>query len=355
MARGLYDVHGGADALAAKLDELCAEVSDGDRRAAPGRSCLSDRHSNAELAPIPSLLLTAAMHHHLVREKTRTQVGLVVEAGDVREVHHVALLIGYGAAAVNPYLAIESVEDLARSGVYVDVEPEKARHQRGQVARQGRAQGDEQDGRLHGRLLHRRADLRGAGPVPRARRPLLHRHHQQARRHQPRPRSPRRSARRHLRAYPADGIPLAHRLLPVGGEYQWRREGEPHLFDPETVFRLQHSTRSGRYDIFKQYTRHIDDQAERLMTLRGLLKFAADREPIPIEEVEPVSEIVKRFSTGAMSYGSISLEAHQTLAHRDEPASAASPTPARAARTPTGCTTRSGAARSSRSRRAGSG
>ena len=119
---------------------------------------------------------------------------------------------------------------------------------------------------------------------------------------------------RHLRAYPSDGIPLAHRLLPVGGEYQWRREGEPHLFDPETVFRLQHSTRSGRYDIFKQYTQHIDTQSERLMTLRGLLKFASDREPVPIEEVEPVSEIVKRFSTGAMSYGSISLEAHQTLA-----------------------------------------
>ena len=103
-------------------------------------------------------------------------------------------------------------------------------------------------------------------------------------------------------------------MLPVGGEYQWRREGEPHLFDPETVFRLQHSTRSGRYDIFKQYTSHIDTQAERLMTLRGLLKFASDRPPVPIEEVEPVSEIVKRFSTGAMSYGSISLEAHQTLA-----------------------------------------
>ncbi|MDX6320859.1 MAG: glutamate synthase large chain [Propionibacteriaceae bacterium] len=119
---------------------------------------------------------------------------------------------------------------------------------------------------------------------------------------------------RHLTAYPADGIPLAHRRLEVGGEYQWRREGEPHLFDPETVFRLQHSTRAGRYDIFKTYTAHVDEAAERLMTLRGLLKFNSDRPPVPIEEVEPVSEIVKRFSTGAMSYGSISLEAHQTLA-----------------------------------------
>ncbi|MDX6320858.1 MAG: glutamate synthase large chain, partial [Propionibacteriaceae bacterium] len=125
VARGLYDVHGGAEALARKLDELCAEVSaaieDGARTI-----ILSDRHSNAELAPIPSLLLTAAIHHHLVREKTRTQVGLVVEAGDVREVHHVALLIGYGAAAVNPYLVIESAEDLARNEVYTTVDPEQA-------------------------------------------------------------------------------------------------------------------------------------------------------------------------------------------------------------------------------------
>ncbi len=137
---------------------------------------LSDRHSTAELAPIPSLLLTGAVHHHLVREKTRTQVGLVIEAGDVREVHHVALLIGYGAAAVNPYLAMETVEDLARDGYYVDVEPEQAVAQPGEVARQGRAQGDEQDGRLDRRVLHRRPDLRGGRARPAARRPLLHRH-----------------------------------------------------------------------------------------------------------------------------------------------------------------------------------
>ena len=182
VARGLYEVSGGAEALAAKLDELCAEISaaiaDGARIIV-----LSDRHSNAELAPIPSLLLTAAIHHHLVREKSRTQVGLVVEAGDVREVHHVALLIGYGAAAVNPYLAIESVEDLARQRGLHRGRAGEGRHQRGQGARQGRAQGDEQDGRLDGRLVHRRADLRGPRPVPRAGRPLLHRHHQQARRH----------------------------------------------------------------------------------------------------------------------------------------------------------------------------
>ncbi len=312
VARGLYDVHGGAGALSAKLDELCAEVSEAIENGAR-TIVLSDRHSNAELAPIPTLLLTSAIHHHLVREKTRTQVGLVVEAGDVREVHHVALLIGYGAAGVNPYLAIESVEDLARSGVYVDIEPEKAvanvikslgKGVLKVMSKMGISTVASYTGAQIFEALGLSRDLvdqyftgttSKLGGIGLAELSEEVRH-------------------RHLVAYPADGIPLAHRDLPVGGEYQWRREGEPHLFDPETVFRLQHSTRSGRYDIFKQYTRHIDDQAERLMTLRGLLKFAAERPPIPIEEVEPVSAIVKRFSTGAMSYGSISLEAHQTLA-----------------------------------------
>ena len=279
---------------------------------------LSDRHSNAELAPIPSLLFTAAVHHHLVREKSRTQVGLVVEAGDVREVHHVALLIGYGAAAVNPYLAIESVEDLARHGVYTSVEPEKAvtnvikalgkgvlkvmsKMGVSTVASYTGAQIFEALG-----LSREVVDRYFTGTTSKLGGVTLEQIAEEV--HQ-----------RHLTAYPADGIPLAHRLLPVGGEYQWRREGEPHLFDPETVFRLQHSTRSGRYDIFKQYTNHIDTQSERLMTLRGLLKFASDRPPVPIEEVEPVSEIVKRFSTGAMSYGSISARGAPDAGHRDEP------------------------------------
>ncbi len=312
VARGLYEVSGGAAALTARLDELCAEISaaiaDGARII-----LLSDRHSNGELAPIPSLLFTAAVHHHLVREKTRTQVGLVVEAGDVREVHHVALLIGYGAAAVNPYLAIESVEDLARHGVYTSVEPERA------VANVVKALGKGVLKVMSKMGVSTVASYTGAqifealglsrevvdryftGTTSKLGGVTLDQIATEVH-------------RRHLTAYPADGIPLAHRLLPVGGEYQWRREGEPHLFDPETVFRLQHSTRTGRYDIFKQYTAHIDEQSERLMTLRGLLRFASDREPVPIEEVEPVSEIVRRFSTGAMSYGSISAEAHQTLA-----------------------------------------
>jgi glutamate synthase (NADPH) large chain len=312
VARGLYEVEGGGEALARRIDEICAEVSE-----AIGNGAriivLSDRHSTAELAPIPSLLLTGAVHHHLVREKTRTQVGLIVEAGDVREVHHVALLIGYGAAAVNPYLAMETVEDLARDGHFVDVDPDKAvknlvkslgkgvlkvmsKMGVSTVASYTGAQIFEVVG-----LSQSLVDRYFTGTVSKLGGIELGTVAEEV-------------AQRHRKAYPVDGLPPAHRALEIGGEYQWRREGEPHLFDPETVFRLQHSTRSGRYDVFKQYTQRVDEQSERLMTLRGLFGFRSDRQPIPIEEVEPVSEIVKRFSTGAMSYGSISKESHETLA-----------------------------------------
>jgi glutamate synthase (NADPH/NADH) large chain len=316
VSRGLYPVEGGGAAMAERIDEICAEVSaaiaDGARVIV-----LSDRHSTAEHAPIPSLLLTGAVHHHLVREKTRTQVGLLVEAGDVREVHHVALLVGYGAAAVNPYLAMESVEDLAREGYYVSAEPEQAvknlikalgkgvlkvmsKMGVSTVASYTGAQIFEAVG-----LSQTVVDRYFTGTTSKLGGIELDTIAEEV-------------ARRHATAYPRGGILPAHRELEIGGEYQWRREGEPHLFDPETVFRLQHSTRSGRYDIFKQYTARVDEQSERLMTLRGLFTFkdadGSGRQPIPIEQVEPVSEIVKRFSTGAMSYGSISKEAHETLA-----------------------------------------
>ncbi|KQT89263.1 glutamate synthase [Marmoricola sp. Leaf446] len=316
VSRGLYEVEGGGEALAARLQEICEEVS---AAIAEGARVivLSDRHADATKAPIPSLLMTAAVHHHLVREKTRTQVGLVVEAGDVREVHHVALLIGYGAAAVNPYLAMETVEDLARDGFYVKVEPEKAvanlvkslgkgvlkvmsKMGVSTVASYTGAQIFEALG-LSQELVDRyftgtTSKLGGIGLDVVA----------------------EEVAKRHRVAYPVGGIAPAHRELEVGGEYQWRREGELHLFDPETVFRLQHSTRAGKYDVFKQYTSRVNEQSERLLTLRGLFRFkdgdATGRQPIDISEVEPVEAIVKRFSTGAMSYGSISQEAHETLA-----------------------------------------
>ena len=310
---GLYRVTGGGDALAARLAEICAEtdvaIADGARLIV-----LSDRHSDAEHAPIPSLLLTSAVHHHLIRTKQRTQVGVLVEAGDVREVHHVALLIGYGAAAVNPYLAMESVEDLVRAGTFLDgVEADTAirnlikalgkgvlkvmskmgistvaSYRGAQVFEAIGLDADFADTYFHGTD----SKIGGAGLDVIA----------------------REVAARHAKAYPASGIPAAHRRLEIGGEYQWRREGEPHLFDPDTVFRLQHATRTRRYDIFKQYTERVNEQSERLMTLRGLFGLTSDRPPVPLDEVEPVSEIVRRFSTGAMSYGSISREAHETLA-----------------------------------------
>jgi glutamate synthase (NADPH/NADH) large chain len=316
VSRGLYPVEGGGTALAERIDEICAEVS---QAIADGARIivLSDRHCTAELAPIPTLLLTGAVHHHLVREKTRTHVGLVIEAGDVREVHHVALLIGYGAAAVNPYLAMETVEDLARDRHYVDVEPEQA------VRNLQRSLGKGVLKVMSKMGVSTVASYTGAQIFEALglAQPLVDRYftgttsklggidiHTVA----------EEVGRRHRKAYPVDGLPPAHRSLEVGGEYQWRREGEPHLFDPETVFRLQHSTRTGRYDIFKQYTRRVDDQSRRLMTLRGLFGFKnssnGGREPVAIEEVEPVESIVRRFSTGAMSYGSISGEAHETLA-----------------------------------------
>src|SRR4051812_2754955 len=312
VSRGLYDVEGGGKALAERLDEICAEVSaaiaDGARIIV-----LSDRHSTAELAPIPSLLLTGAVHHHLVREKTRTHVGLVIEAGDVREVHHAALLIGYGAAAVNPYLAMETVEDLARDGYYVDISADQAVKNLVKSLGKGLLKVMSKMG-VSTVASYTGAQIFEAVGLAQ---PVVDRYFtgttsklggvdidvlaEEVR-------------RRHRTAYPVDGLPPAHRSLEIGGEYRWRREGEPPLFDPETVFRLQHSTRSGRYDIFKQYTSRVNEQSRRLMTLRGLFTLRSDREPVPIEEVEPVSEIVKRFSTGAMSYGSISQESHETLA-----------------------------------------
>ncbi|WP_079110544.1 glutamate synthase large subunit [Streptomyces roseifaciens] len=310
---GLYRVTGGGEALAARLQEICAEadaaIADGARLVV-----LSDRHSDAEHAPIPSLLLTSAVHHHLIRTKQRTHVGLLVEAGDVREVHHVALLIGYGAAAVNPYLAMESVEDLVRAGTFLqDIEPEaairnlikalgkgvlKVMSKMGisTVASYRGAQVFEAIGlneEFVETYFHGTATKIGGAGLDVVARDV---------------------AARHAKAYPATGIAATHRRLDIGGEYQWRREGEPHLFDPDTVFRLQHATRARRYDIFKQYTERVNEQSERLMTLRGLFSLRTDREPVPLDEVEPVSEIVKRFSTGAMSYGSISREAHETLA-----------------------------------------
>ncbi|MDQ0374823.1 glutamate synthase large subunit [Cellulomonas humilata] len=313
IIRGLYKVSGGGEALEARLEEIFAEV---DAAVADGVSflVLSDRNSDADLAPIPSLLLLSAVHHHTLRRHTRTQISLVVEAGDVREVHHVALLIGYGAAAVNPYLAMETVEDLARAGYLPGVGPEKA------VANLIKALGKGVLKVMSKMGISTIASYRGAQVFEAIglSQPLVDKYFTGT--------TSRLGgigldviaaevAARHADAYPASGNRQAHLRLAVGGEYQWRRDGEDHLFDPETVFRLQHSTRTRQFDVFQQYTNRVDEQSSRLMTLRGLLAFKeGERTPVPLDEVEPVSEIVKRFNTGAMSYGSISIEAHETLA-----------------------------------------
>jgi glutamate synthase (NADPH/NADH) large chain len=311
VVRGLFPVNGDGNTLRNRLEEIKKEVS---QAIVDGAHVivLSDRDGDAEDCPIPSLLLTATVHHHLIREKTRTQVGLVVEAGDVREVHHVALLIGYGAAAVNPYLVMESAEDLVRQGAISGITPEKA--VRNIIKALGKgvlkvmskmgistissytgAQVFEAIG-----LAQDVVDEFFVGTTSRLGGVSLDVIAEE-------------TIKRHFLAYPPGGeIPGAKKLA-VGGEYQWRRDGEPHLFNPETVFALQHSTRTKRYDIFKRYTTLINDQSKNLMTLRGLFAFK-ERTPISIDEVEPVSEIVKRFSTGAMSYGSVSQEVHETLA-----------------------------------------
>ncbi|WP_062134143.1 glutamate synthase large subunit [Demequina aestuarii] len=310
--RGLYRVADGHEGLERRLADIFDEV---DTAVADGVSfiVLSDRDSNQDFAPIPSLLLTSAVHHHLVRNHTRTRCSLVVEAGDVREVHHVALLIGYGCAAVNPYLAMETVEDLARRGYLGDTASDVA------VANLIKALGKGVLKIMSKMGISTIASYRGAQVFEAVglSRELVNRHFVG---------TPsqidgagidviaQEVALRHADAYPASGEIQPHRRLNSGGEYQWRRDGEEHLFDPHTVFALQHSTRTRKYDVFRQYTDRVDDQSKRLMTLRGLFEFSSDRPAISVDEVEPVSDIVKRFNTGAMSYGSISAEAHETLA-----------------------------------------
>ncbi|WP_298036192.1 glutamate synthase large subunit [uncultured Microbacterium sp.] len=310
---GLYHFDAGSHTMQERLDEMCAEV---DAAIADGAEfiILSDRDSNKDLVPIPSLLMVSAVHHHLIRRENRMKVGLIVEAGDVREVHHVATLIGYGASAVNPYLAMESVEHLVRTGFITGISPEKAVRNLiyalgkgvlkimskmgiSTVSSYAGAQVFEAVG-----LSQELVDAYFTGTETKLGGIGLDDVFAE-------------NQARHDHAYPEDAAARAHERLWTGGEYQWRRDGSPHLFSPETVFRLQHSTRNRRYDIFREYTRLVDDQAAELKTLRGMFRLKTGERPaVPLDEVEPVSAIVKRFSTGAMSYGSISREAHETLA-----------------------------------------
>ncbi|MQA07002.1 MAG: glutamate synthase large subunit [Pseudonocardiaceae bacterium] len=309
---GLYEVDGGGEALGAAVDRACREASDAISSGAH-TLVLSDRDSDHRMAPIPSLLLVSAVHHHLVRTKERLRVALVVESGDAREVHHVALLLGYGAAAVNPYLAFETIEDLINQGFITGVEPRTAiRNYVGALVKgvlkimskmgistvgaYTAAQVFESFG-LSQHLLDRHftgttSKLDGAGMDVIA----------------------EEVAARHRRAYPDNPTEREHQRLEVGGEYAYRRDGELHLFTPETVFFLQHASASRREDAYRRYTEEVERLNREGGALRGLFGFRDGRAPVPIDEVEPVESICKRFNTGAMSYGSISAEAHETLA-----------------------------------------
>ncbi|MHB1718070.1 MAG: glutamate synthase large subunit, partial [Acidimicrobiales bacterium] len=309
---GLFEVSGGGAALKAAIEDVRSRV-DAAIEGGADVIVLSDRNATAEWAPIPSLLLVAGVHHHLVREKTRTRVGLIVESGDAREIHHMALLKGFGAAAVNPYLAFETIDDMIASGLLAGVTPRQARKNYIKAASKGvvkvmskmgistvasytGAQVFEAIG-----LARDVVDEYFTGTVSRIGGVGLDVLAEEV-------------AARHRLAYLDRPQEWAHRERLTGGEYQWRREGELHLFNPRTVFKLQHATRAKRYEVFKEYTRLVDDQSARLATLRGLLRLRTEGRGIPIDEVEPVASIVTRFSTGAMSYGSISAEAHETLA-----------------------------------------
>jgi glutamate synthase (NADPH/NADH) large chain len=309
---GRYRVDGGGEALRGAIERVRRECSTAVENGAR-ILILSDRNCDGDHAPIPSLLLTSAVHQHLVRTGQRTQVGLVVETGEAREVHHIALLIGYGAAAVNPYLAFETIDDLVASGAITGLSADKAvanyvkalskgvlkvmskmgistiaSYTGAQVFEAfGLEQGlvDEYFGRTPSRLGGVGLDVLAD-----------------------------EAAARHATAFPIVPTARAHRRLDIGGEYFWRREGELHLFNPETVFLLQHATRQRRYELFREYTNQVEALNREGGTLRGLFGFRSTRPPVPIDEVEPVSAIVRRFATGAMSYGSISAEAHETLA-----------------------------------------
>ncbi|WP_331436071.1 glutamate synthase large subunit [Gordonia sp. w5E2] len=313
VLHGLYEVARGGEGLADALEDLRRRAS---QAIAEGHSTLvvSDRHSDREHAPIPSLLAASAVHHHLVRTKERTKIALIVESGDAREVHHIALLIGFGAAAVNPYLALESIEDLIAEGELTGVRPSKAKRNYIEALGKGvlkvmskmgistissytASQAFEAVGlssavvkEYFTRTVSR---IEGVGLDELAEEVRI----------------------RHHRAFPRNPTEQVYRRLEVGGEYQYRREGELHMFTPETVFLLQHATKTGRDDVFQAYSDKVDDQSRKGGTLRGLFELDfTGRDPVPLDEVEPIESIMTRFNTGAMSYGSISAEAHETIA-----------------------------------------
>ncbi len=306
----LYRVAGGGKALEAALEELYKKASRAIRNSA-NLLIISDRGVDPNSAAIPALLAVSGLHHHLIREGTRTKVGLVLESGEPREVHHFSLLVGYGAGAVNPYLAFETLDDMIRQGILTDIDHKTAVKNYAKAVAKGvvktmskmgistiqsyrGAQIFEAVGLNHN-VIDRyftwtESRIEGVGIDTLA----------------------DEVSRRHRHAFPERQLNGA--ALDPGGQYQWRNDGEYHLFNPETVHKLQLACRTNNYKVFKEYSQAVDDQSKHYCTIRGLLDLKWPSSPVPIEEVEPVERIVKRFKSGAMSYGSISKEAHEGLA-----------------------------------------
>ncbi len=308
----LFSVKEGTGSLERAVDRLCQEAA---RAAREGYAILilSDRGVDADHAPIPSLLATSAVHHHLIREGLRMKVGLVVESGEPREAQHFALLIGYGASAVNPYLAYETLAEMGEQGILpVDVD--------GHVAEKNFVKA------LHKALL-KVASKMGISTIQGYRgaqifeavglsQETIDRYftwtpsrvggigidviEQEAR-------------LRHARAYGDSHVP-GDLELDMGGQYQWRRDGEYHMWNPEAIAKLQDASKTNSYQTYQEFAKLADEHEKRLSTLRGLLEFKPGTKPVPVDDVEPASEIVKRFHTGAISLGAISREAHETLA-----------------------------------------
>ncbi|MBI1870826.1 MAG: glutamate synthase large subunit [Chlamydiae bacterium] len=306
----LFDPTKGGVELERVLENLCQKASLAIREGT-NILILTDRGMDATKAPIPALLAVAGLHHHLIREGTRTRVGLILESGEPREVHHYSLLIGYGAGAINPYLAFETLDDMIRQKMLNGMDHKTAVKNYVKAVTKGvvkviskmgistiqsyrGAQIFEAVG-LHQKVIDKyftwtASRIEGIGLDEMAKEVLL----------------------RHQHAYPRFSV--NGKTLDPGGQYQWRKEGEYHLFNPQTIHKLQKACRTANYEVFKEYAALVNQQEKNYCTLRGLLDFKSDAKPIPIEEVESVETICKRFKSGAMSYGSISKEAHESLA-----------------------------------------
>ena len=305
----LFKADDGAKSLGGALDTIFAAA---DKAIADGANIiiLSDRGVSASLAPIPALLAVAGLHHHLIRSGTRTKIGMILESGEPREVHHYSALIGYGCTAINPYLAFETIADLMREKLLAETDHKVAVKKFIKAAVKGVVKTMAKMGistiqSYHGAQIFEAVGINSE---------VVNKYFTW---------TPSRiqgiglevigdeALARHRRAFPREAV---NTELDAGGQYQWRDGGEQHLFNPQTIHKLQTACRLGSEKIYREYADLINDRAKSLCTLRGLLDFKFAENPIPLDEVESVESLVKRFKTGAMSYGSISKEAHETLA-----------------------------------------